>query len=246
MCELGKSIEANGLLQPIIVRRVGRFFEVVFGEHRLEACKYLGWRAITGVVKEMTSDECFLTRVVENLQRNLETDALAEAQGYIDLIRNGWTINSIASRIGKSDSYVSDRVGLIRRLSPDVARKYRSDAKGSLKSSHLALLARIKSMTYQLELSELVQRRKLSVRKLERLISKGFPLSERVEKKDESLYIRIPTAISVRMGIEKGSEVHLYLRNKKRLVVEIFDTAEYEEIRAEPSHTYISRQLPTA
>lgn len=238
--ELAKSIQTIGLMQPIMVRPAGGSYEVVFGDHRLEACKNLGWSSIPAVVKEMSSHECFLTKVVENLQRNSETDPLAEAEGYVDLIENGWTINAIATRIGKSDSYVSDRVGLVRRLHPEVARKYRSDSKGSLKASHLELLARVRSMAYQLELSEIIQRRKLSVRKLERLISKGLPFKEKVQRNGDSLYIRIPTAISVRMGIDKGSEVCLYMKTRKKLVLETLDATQSEEIGGDAASAYMS------
>lgn len=140
--ELAKSIESSGLLQPILVRPVESIYEVVFGHHRLEACKRLGWESIPAVIREMSDDDSFLNKVVENLQRNEEINPLAEANGYITLINHGWTINSIAAKIGKSDSYVSDRIGLIRRLHPIIARRIMFNGNGHLKPSHCELLAR--------------------------------------------------------------------------------------------------------
>jgi ParB-like chromosome segregation protein Spo0J len=81
----------------------------------------------------MSDDESFLTRLIENLHRNIEINPLAEASGYITLIDNGWTVNKIAERIGKSDSYVSDRIGLIRRLHPEIAKKFNGNDNKYLK-----------------------------------------------------------------------------------------------------------------
>lgn len=218
VAELSKSIKTNGLLQPILVRPFGSSFEVVFGHHRLEACKRLGWQSIPAIVREMSDDDCFVTKVVENLQRNIEIDPLTEARGYIDLVNHGWTINRIAERIGKSDSYVSDRIGLVRRLDPSIARKV---TEGRLKPSHLVLLARLKSRDLQVELSRLVEQRRLSVRKLELLISGGNPMRETVEKNEGRLYIRLPRDMVEHMSIEAGDTVYLHNQSKRRIVIDL-------------------------
>jgi ParB family chromosome partitioning protein len=222
LADLEKSILANGLLQPILVRPISCFYEVVFGHHRLEACKRLGWNSIPAIIKEMSTGESFLTQVVENLQRNGEINPLTEANGYIDLIDHGWTINRIAKRIGKSDSYVSDRVGLIRRLDPEIARKFNECTNGHLKASHLELLARMKSSTRQREVCHLIELKRLSVRKLEKMISGGQPLIGTVEKDENTLYIRVPQEIARVMKIDVGDSVCMYLQSRRRLAIERF------------------------
>jgi len=217
--ELAKSIESNGLLQPILVRPHHGFYEVVFGNHRLEACKRVGWKSIPADVKEMNDEEGFLLRVVENLQRNVVINPLTEARGYIRLIERGWTINSIAKRVGKSDSYVSDRVGLIRRLHPDVARRIQEN--GRIKPSHCEILARIASKNSQLELSELIERKGLSVRKLEQLMQNRQLFKAVVKEQRGQLCLQLPEGIVESMGIEAGSNVYLYPQSRQRLVMEI-------------------------
>jgi len=217
--DLAKSIQTNGLLQPILVRPTGSSYEVVFGNHRLEACKHLGWKSVPAIVEEMPDDDCFLVKVVENLQRNIEINPLTEAKGYITLIEHGWTINKIAQRIGKSDSYVSDRVGLIRRLHPAIAKKIDNND-GYLKPSHLELLARLKSKHDQLELSYMVQRNRFSVRRLEKLISGRQPLRETVEKSGGSLYVRLPQEIVEHTKIEAGDSVYVYAQSRRRIAIE--------------------------
>jgi len=69
--ELTKSIKASGLLQPIMVKPSGENYELVFGLHRLEACKRLGWRKIQAIVKPVSDEEAFLASLIENIQRFL-------------------------------------------------------------------------------------------------------------------------------------------------------------------------------
>jgi ParB family chromosome partitioning protein len=218
--DLARSIAANGLLQPILVRPVGNSFEIVFGHHRVEACKRLHWQSIPAIVKEMSVDNAFLTKIVENIQRNNEINPLTEAKGYVALVDHGWTVHSIAHQIGKSDSYVSDRIGLIRRLHPEVARKLHENHNRFLKPSHAELLARIKSKKQQLELSELIEQRGLSVRELELLVSSKQPLKENVQRREDSLYVRIPQSMALLMGIDDGSPVYVFMQSRKRILVE--------------------------
>ena len=83
---LARSIEGVGLLQPVVVRPLGDGYELVFGPHRLEACRRLGWKTIPARVEEVSDEEAFLLNLVENLQRNSHINPIAEARGYKRLI----------------------------------------------------------------------------------------------------------------------------------------------------------------
>lgn len=112
----------------------------MFGLHRTEACRKLGFRTVKSIVRDISVEDAFLASVAENLQRSTDIDAFEEAKGYQALLDKGWTQTKIAERIGKSDNYVSDRLNLIRRLHPSIAS--RLDARkrqlvlGSLTASH--------------------------------------------------------------------------------------------------------------
>jgi len=215
--ELSKSIHQMGLLQPILLRPSGRSYEIVFGQHRFEACKRLGWDSIPAIVKPLSDDECFLTKLVENLQRNVEINPFTEAEGYIRLIDRGWTITRIAERIGKSDSYVSDRIGLIRRLHPSVANK--ANGNDHIRPSHLEILARLRSKEQQLKLLDLIEQKRISVRTLEQLVSRGQPFIGTVEARDETVYVPIPRQMATHMGIQSGDHV-LIFEKKKHIIIE--------------------------
>jgi len=218
--ELAKSIQQSGLLQPILVRPDHSWYEVVFGHHRLEACKRLGWQTIPALIKTMSDGESFLTRLVENLHRNVEINPIAEANGYIRLIDRGWTINKIAERIGKSDSYVSDRIGLIRRLHPEVAKKFNGPDNKYLRPSHLESLAHLKSKDEQIELSYMIEQKHLSVRKLERMIAGGCSMRESVEERGDSLYVKLPRTVAEQVNIGAGDSVYVYVQTRSRIAIE--------------------------
>jgi ParB family chromosome partitioning protein len=168
--ELAKSIRASGLLQPIMVKPTSDGYELVFGLHRLEACKRLGWRKIPALVKNVSSEEAFLTGLVENLQRNIRINPVAEARGYKLLIAKGWTAHEIAQRIGKSDSYICDRLRVLDRLHPTIQNQLITHVcKSPITPSHAERLALIEDPELQLKLAELVRKKRLSVHQLERL-----------------------------------------------------------------------------
>ena len=219
--DLAKSIVQSGLLQPILVRPDQSYFEVVFGHHRLEACKRLGWKTIPAVIRTFSEEESFLTRLVENLHRNVEINPLAEATGYIRLVDAGWTINRIAARIGKSDSYVSDRIGLIRRLNPEIAKKFNGSDKKYLRPSHLEVLARLKSPAEQAELSCMIEQKHLSVRKVEKMVAGGYSMRENIEERDGSLYVRLPKAVADQISLSEGDSVYVYVQTRKRIAIEL-------------------------
>jgi ParB family chromosome partitioning protein len=172
--ELMESIRFNGLLQPITVRHVDeKQFRLVFGSHRLEAVRRLGWKKVPAIVREISDEESFLMNVTENLQRNVYVSPVAEARGYKYLISRGWTIGDIARRIGKSDSYVCNRMRILERLHPELRKEMEFPRGNShLTLSHVEHLSTIREPWRQLELASLVRERHLSIRQLERLTRK--------------------------------------------------------------------------
>lgn len=216
--ELARSIDSLGLLQPILVRPVGpETFEIVFGLHRVEACKRLRMRTIPAIVRHLSSDQAFLARVAENLSRNIHVDPISEAKGYIALIDKHWTISAIAKQIGKSDSYVSDRVGLIRRLHPSLVEQMISGGK-RLTSTHAVMLSRM-DPTDQVQLAEFVERKHLSVRQLENLIRNQLPIKLQVVPSNAPDQMALPSRIMQALGLRSEGLMYVQLR-RKRIVLE--------------------------
>ncbi|MGA2462055.1 MAG: ParB/RepB/Spo0J family partition protein [Candidatus Bathyarchaeia archaeon] len=167
--DLAKSIMSSGLLQPIMVRPEKGGYQLVFGFHRMLACRQLGWIDIPAVIKEMSTDEVLLFRIVENIQRNVSMNVLEEGKAYKNLMQKGWTVSQVSKAIGKSDSYVLDRVRVVEKLRPDLAKE--AVINSHLTASHVIRIAYVSDHDEQLELANLVRSEKISVRELERIIA---------------------------------------------------------------------------
>jgi len=133
---LMRSIRDKGLLEPIIVRPAEDGFEVVAGMRRYEACKKLGWRRLPAHVVELDDREALEVSLLENIQRET-LNPIEEARAFRNYVEEfgygGET--ELARRIGKSQEYVSRRIGLLslpqgvqdqimrRRIAPSVAQE---------------------------------------------------------------------------------------------------------------------------
>ena len=136
MTGLMLSIQDKGLLEPIIVRPTVEGYEVVAGMRRYEACRKLGWRRLPAHVVELDDREAFEVSLLENIQRET-LNPMEEARAfrnYVDEFGYGGE-TELARKIGKSQEYVSKRIGLLslpqrvqdqimrRRISPSVAQE---------------------------------------------------------------------------------------------------------------------------
>lgn len=136
MSGLMMSIQDKGLLEPIVVRPRPDGYEVVAGMRRYEACKKLGWRRVPAHVVELDDREAFEVSLLENIQRET-LNPIEEARAFRSYVEEygygGET--ELARKIGKSQEYVSKRIGLLslpqrvqdqimrRRITPSVAQE---------------------------------------------------------------------------------------------------------------------------
>ena len=117
--ELATTLDKDGLLQPIIVREKGDNYEIVAGERRLRAAKHLAWEKIPAIVNNMDDGQAASLALIENLQRE-DLNPIDEAQAYNNLMKlNNLTQTTLAQNIGKSQSYVANKLRLLK-LTPKV------------------------------------------------------------------------------------------------------------------------------
>ena len=164
--ELCYSIKEKGLLHPIIVRMIDDGYEIVAGTRRYNACKLLGWRKILSHVVELDDKDAFEVSLIENIHsKNL--NPIEEARAFQDYVKNyGWGgISDLATKLGKSVSYVDKRIRLLD-LPTDVVE---SLSVGSLSVSIGDELLPLKEKEQQSKLAELIKKRKLSSRQVREL-----------------------------------------------------------------------------
>ena len=113
--ELAESIKQNGLLQSITVRDIGNgFYELIAGERRLGAIKYLQHATTKAIVKELTEEQMATLALIENIQRE-ELTPIEEAHAYQELLRiNKLTQDELAKSLGKTQATVANKLRLLK------------------------------------------------------------------------------------------------------------------------------------
>jgi ParB family transcriptional regulator, chromosome partitioning protein len=165
--ELVRSINKKGLLQPIIVRSKGEYYEIVAGNRRYKACTALGWRKIVCHIAELDDKEAFEVSLIENIQRkNLEPIEQAHAfKNYV--LAFGWGgISELSAKIGKSVSYI-DKIIRLLDLPADILD---SISKFEINRSTAEELLSIRDNHRQSKLAKIIREKRLSSRQVRELV----------------------------------------------------------------------------
>ncbi|WP_173918110.1 ParB/RepB/Spo0J family partition protein [Halobacillus sp. Marseille-Q1614] len=209
--ELANSIKEHGILQPLIVRKSIKGYELIAGERRYRAAKQAGLETVPVIVREMTDNQMMEVALLENLQRENLTP-VEEAQAYQNLmVKLGMTQDELSKRLGKSRSHIANLVRLLN-LSPEVIEKINQ---GTLSMGHGRALLGLKNEDKITLVVEKIERDKLNVRQVEKLI---VELNERkprqkkkpaekdifIKEREETLKERLGTGVTIHKGKRKG------------------------------------------
>jgi ParB family chromosome partitioning protein len=229
--ELAKSIAANGIIQPIVVQRVGDAYHIIAGERRWRAARRAGLSRVPVVVKDVAPDEsgkALEMALVENLQRD-DLNPIEEGLAYRRLADEfHLTQDAIAAAVGKDRSTVANTLRLLRlpqELQDEVAG-------GRLSMGHARALLALDSEAAQRQVGRDVVARGLSVRETESLVKKAI---ETPAGTSSATPVEAPVDVHTREAEEKlrlrlGTRVRIVRRGKKGRI-EIDFTSEDELIR---------------
>lgn len=177
LAELEASIRANGLLQPITVRRKGDSYELVAGERRLRAVTNLQWKEVPAVVRDFDDQTLLVLALVENLQRS-DLNAIEEARGYQRLLGEfSLTHQEVAEAVGKDRSTVTNLLRVLTLPEP-IQRLVES---GKLSAGHARALAGIADEE-AIAIADVVIANGLSVRQTEQRVRQTRSGSERARE----------------------------------------------------------------
>ena len=167
LVELANSIKEFGVLEPIIVTKSIKGYEIVAGERRTKACALVGIETIPAIVKEFSDEEMMQIALLENIQRENLT-AIEEAEAYSNLIKAlNVSQEELAAKIGKSRSHVTNMLGLLR-----LPENVKNDILyGFISMGHAKVLSKLEDEKLINELATRVKEEKLSVRNLEEIAS---------------------------------------------------------------------------
>jgi len=164
--ELAESIRQNGVLQPIVVRRVENRYELILGERRLRAAKLAGRATIPSIVRDVDDAESLRHALLENLQRE-DLNPIEEARGY-QALKDGYAlaVGDIAGMIGKNRSTVANSLRLLAL--PEIVKSL--IVEGKLTAGHARALLAIEGEAAQIEWARKIVDESLTVREIERTV----------------------------------------------------------------------------
>lgn len=226
--ELADSIKQNGVLQPILVRKVGLKYQIVAGERRYQASKLAGLNEIPAVVRDIEDKEVFQLALIENLQRS-DLSPMEEAKGYRQLIDSqGLTQDGLAKILSKSRSAIANTLRLMDL--PTVVQEMIEQ--GLLTAGHARAILAVPTEEGRVELAQKVIKDNLTVRQTENL-AQLFS----VEK--EAPRPRVPTpqtykraARQLRQMLDTNVKVK-QVRGKNKIEIEFKDEEELARILAQ-------------
>ncbi|HOU75667.1 MAG TPA: ParB/RepB/Spo0J family partition protein [Candidatus Dojkabacteria bacterium] len=168
LIELADSIRSKGVFQPLLVKKEGDFYILVFGERRLRAAKIAGFEKIPVMVKEIADSDMVEMAVLENIQRE-DLSPVEEANAYEQLMKeHGVKIKDLSKKIGKSIPYISNKTRLLQ-LCPEVLKALQEK---EITEGHARALIPLESRSLQNHALRLIIRDEMNVRMVERLVNK--------------------------------------------------------------------------
>jgi ParB family chromosome partitioning protein len=181
--EFAESIKEHGVIQPIIVKKSIKGYELIAGERRTRASKIAGKTTIPAIIREISDQEMMEIALIENIQRQ-DLNPIEEAEAFAKIIEtSGITQDEAAKKFGKSRSYITNLVGLLRL--PEKTIELVRD--GKITMGHARVLSKLEDPNQIDEIAKEIISKGLSVRDTEKLTSTS-DIPKKVKIKREPVY----------------------------------------------------------
>ncbi len=231
IAELANSILEHGIIQPIVVRKKAKGYEIVAGERRYRAARKAELKTVPCLVRELTDEQNMLLAIIENMQRE-DLNPIEEAQAIEKMIDTyGLTQEQVSKSLSKSRPYIANALRLLKL--PEKIQDMITE--GMLSPGHARALVAVKDEKKQLALAERTAQEGLSVREIEKLSGESKKSSRsdlRIKKKnievasaEEDLKEIFGTKVNL---IERGKrgkiEIEYYSRDELERLLELLKT----------------------
>ncbi|MFO7900200.1 MAG: ParB/RepB/Spo0J family partition protein [Planctomycetota bacterium] len=227
--ELVHSIRRNGIIQAVIVRRVGDGFELIAGERRWRAAKAAGLRTVPAQIRDVDSAAAFELSIIENIQRK-DLSPIEKAKAYKRLMETfELTQETAAQRLGISRSALANVVRLLElpgEIQDAVSR-------GTITMGHARAILSLPSAEERLALWRKVEKGGLSVRQVEKIVASGGVRRRRRRKKPDSeqkephirdLEEQLRGALGTKVNIQPSRE------NAGKVIIEYYSLDDFDRI----------------
>jgi len=224
---LADSIRAQGLIQPILVRRDGTGYRLIAGERRWRAAQLAGLRELPAIVRDASDGEAFELALVENLQR-ADLNPIEEGEGYRHLMNEfSFTQEQVSQRVGKDRSSIANALRLLGL--PEAVKGML--AEGALSMGHARALLGLENAGEIVSLAEKVSEQTLSVRDTERWVKrlKAAPPERRgAREQKQSPHVR---QVAEQLQRTLGTKVRLVDKGGRgRLEIDFFSYDDLERL----------------
>lgn len=226
--ELADSIKQHGIIQPLIVQKKGKMYEIIAGERRWRAARIAGLKEVPVLVKDYSDQEVFEIALIENIQRE-DLNAIEEALAYQRLIEDyKLKQDEVAERVGKSRVAVTNSMRLLK-LDKRVQQMLIDEM---ISGGHARALLAIKDGEKQFNIANLVFDGKLSVRETEKLVKKI--LDSKPEKmvaatsEDSFIYRELEEKMKRIFGSKVA--IHRKNNNKGKIEIDYYSNEDLERI----------------
>lgn len=221
LAELADSVKRNGVLQPILVRKMGDRYQIVAGERRYQAAKLAGLDEVPVLIREISDDEVLQLALIENLQRS-DLDPIEEAMGYKALIETqGMTQEELGSILSKSRSAVANALRLLD-LPPEVQEMV---TKGLITAGHGRAILAVAGDENRVRLAQKVVKDHLSVRQTENLAPLFSVSDDDKPRREPTPQSFKRAARQLRVALDTGVRV-TRVRNRNKIEIEFGDEAD--------------------
>lgn len=196
--ELAASIKEHGVIQPIIVKKSIKGYEIVAGERRFRASRLAGKTSIPAIIRDFSDEQMMEIAVLENLQRE-NLNAIEEAEAYKNLMTNlNLNHEELAKKVGKSRSHITNMLGILSL--PSTIKNLISENKISM--GHARVLSKLENTEKIIELAQAVVEKQLSVRELEELTHNNEFIRKNkiIRKETKQEYIDVERELSEFLG----------------------------------------------
>ena len=231
--ELAASIKEQGVLTPLIVRKLGENYEIIAGERRWRASQAAGLKEVPVVVRDYDDRQTAEIALIENLQRE-DLNAIEEARAYAMLMEDyGLTQDEVGRRVSKNRSTITNALRLLK-LVPEVQQMV---VDGFLSGGHARTILALEDETKQKALADEVVQNRLSVREVEKRVKTlnkkaAAPKTKETKQepaKDLSIFYK---EYEEKMQDILGTKVHINRKDntKGRIEIDYYSQAELERI----------------
>jgi len=225
LADLSESIKEHGVVQPIIVRKLGSSYQIVAGERRWRAARLAGKKTIPAIIKECSNLEVMELALIENLQRE-DLNSIEEAMAYKSLIEEyNMTQEEISKKIGKSRPAIGNSLRLLQ-LPQEIKNMI---AEGKISQGHARALLSISGEKKQLDMAEKIIAQQLNVRQIEKL-AKDTKQKKKKEVLPDAYRIEI-NQLEERLRAVLGTKVTIHHRkNRGSIEIEYYSDEEFDRI----------------